>query len=313
MMVMVKKYTVSSLFSGAGGMDIGFRDAGFNVIWASDYDKDSCETHRKWSGSEIVCADVATLDPDKMPDTDVILGGCPCQSFSFAGNREVDDSRSLLYRHFVRCVKKKKPLAFVAENVKGILTIGGTMDIVRGIVTTFVKEGYTVGWKVLDASRLGVPQDRKRLIFVGIRDDLDITPTLPDNDDRITVMRDVLWGLAKPEDNDIIQGSFSSRFMSRCRTRGWDEPSFTVIATSCQAPLHPSSPPMIWVSKDKWKFGEGETRRMSWREAALIQTFPADLEFSGKLSSKYRQIGNAVPCKMAERVAKCLLTDLTRL
>ena len=308
---MSKKLTVASLFSGAGGMDIGFSNAGFEVVWATDFDKDACETYHRWSGLKPVCADISELDISTIPDIDVIVGGFPCQGFSMAGNRNVDDSRNLLYKNFVECVSKKKPLAFVAENVSGLLTIGGSNEIAKRIMAAFSREGYSVNWVVLKASRMGVPQDRKRLIIVGIRSDVDVFPTLPVHDDVITTMRMVLWGLDKPEHDDIFWGSFSSQFMSRNRVRGWDEPSFTVIATSCQTPLHPSSPPMVRIGKEKWEFGEGETRRMSWREAALIQTFPASLEFSGNISSKHRQIGNAVPCKLAERVARCLLSDLS--
>lgn len=310
--LMQRKPTVASLFSGAGGMDIGFRDAGFEVVWANDYQKDACETHRKWSGSEIVCADVADLDPAMMPDADVILGGFPCQGFSLAGNREVDDSRNLLYRHFVKCVSVKKPLAFVAENVKGILSIGGSKRVARAIVSAFMKEGYFVRCKLLNASGFGVPQERMRMVFVGIRDDLDVMPTLPVPDETGATLKSAIWGMGKPDECDLCKSPFSSRYMSRNRWKGWDETSFTILAMANQAPLHPSSPRMVQVGKDEWKFGDGETRRMSWRETALVQTFPRELEFSGSLTSKYRQVGNAVPCKLAERVARCLKDDLEK-
>jgi DNA (cytosine-5)-methyltransferase 1 len=121
---MPSKPTVASLFSGAGGMDIGFHQAGFDVVWANDIDSDACQTHRNWSSADVVCGDVKSLVPSLMPSVDVITGGFPCQGFSLSGPRKVDDSRNILYRHFVRCVEEKKPKAFVAENVKGLLTLG---------------------------------------------------------------------------------------------------------------------------------------------------------------------------------------------
>jgi len=291
-------------------MDIGFSDAGFEVVWANDHNQDACDTYRRQIGAEVVCADVATMSPSGMPDTDIIIGGFPCQGFSFAGNRKLDDSRNVLYRHLVRCVGDKKPIAFVAENVTGLLTIGGSDRTMRMIIKAFESKGYVVNWEILNACRMGVPQERKRVFIVGIRRDIGIEPTLPDHDDVKTTMKDVLWGLPEPDHDDVFWGSFSSQFMSRNRWRGWDEPSFTVIAKPDKAPLHPSSPPMIQVSKEQWKFGAGKTRRMSWREVAMIQTFPKGMEFSGSLSSKYHQIGNAVPCKLAERVAANLIRDL---
>ena len=302
--------TVASLFCGAGGMDIGFEQAGFDVVWATDHNKDACETHGWWSEAEIVCSDVEDLKPSSMPDTDVIIGGFPCQGFSLAGNRDLDDSRNILYRHLVRCIGVKQPRAFVAENVPGLATIGGSSRAFKMILRDFENQGYDVTSGILDASRLGVPQERKRLIIVGIRKDIGREPTLPAHDNTVATMRDALWGMADPNSDDVFRGSFSSQFMSRNRWRGWDLPSYTVIAKPDKAPLHPSSPPMIQVSQEKWKFGKGDTRRVSWVEASLLQTFPKDMRFAGGLSSRYRQVGNAVPCAMARKIASNLLVDL---
>ncbi|NLZ81147.1 MAG: DNA cytosine methyltransferase, partial [Clostridiales bacterium] len=117
-----KKYTVVSLFAGAGGLDLGFENKGFKVIWANDIDKDACATHRKWSKAEVVLGDIGKIDLDSIPESDVITGGFPCQGFSLAGPRKLDDKRNTLYKHFVSLVEKKQPYIFVAENVKGILT-----------------------------------------------------------------------------------------------------------------------------------------------------------------------------------------------
>lgn len=123
-------------------------------------------------------------------------------------------------------------------------------------------------------------------------------------EDRISLKK-ALENFGEPNKKDVCNAAFSSRYMSRNRKRNWNEVSYTIPAMSKQVTLHPSSPDMFKVSTDNWEFGKGKTtRRFSWQEAAAIQTFPADLEFSGNLTSKYKQIGNAVPVKLAETVAK---------
>ena len=291
-------------------MDIGFHDAGFDVVWANDIDKNACATHRAWSGSEVVCSDVASLDIDRMPATDVIAGGFPCQGFSLAGPRVVDDSRNSLYKHFVRCVDVKRPMAFVAENVKGILTLGNGA-IIRTVRDEFADKGYTLSIEVLNASDHLVPQDRHRVIIVGVRGDIEREFLFPPPCSSVRTMRDAIGSLPPPDLRDVCRASYSSRYMSRNRNRGWDFPSFTIPAMAKQMPLHPSSPPMQHVERDVWRFREGENRRLSWIEAALLQSFPAGMSFSGDLTSKYRQIGNAVPPRLAFVVARELLKCLT--
>ena len=306
---MTNKSKVASLFAGAGGMDIGFHQAGFEVAWANDIDKDACETNRKWSSTEVVCGDVGALDPSKMPDVKVITGGFPCQGFSLSGPRKVDDSRNVLYKHFVKCVEVKAPSAFVAENVKGLLTLGDG-EIIKTIVAEFADKGYDVTYELLNASDYGVPQDRQRVIIVGIRRDVGKTFEFPVKHGRKVTLRDVLGNLGDPNPEDVCSAPYSPRYMSRQRRRGWDQQSFTIPAMAKQVALHPSSPEMIYVSKDAWKFGEGATRRLSWVEASLVQTFPAGMEFCGDLTSKYKQIGNAVPCGLAKAVAESLMKCL---
>ena len=292
-------------------MDIGFHQAGFDVVWANDIDKNACDTNRKWSSAEVVCGDVSSLDPKRMPDVDVITGGFPCQSFSLAGLRKLDDSRSTLYKHFVKCVETKKPLAFVAENVKGILTMADG-EIMKAIVEAFRDKGYDVTHELLNAADYGVPQDRQRVIIVGVRSDIGKTFEFPSKRGELVTLKDAIGNIGEPNADDVCSAPYSSRYMSRQRRRGWDQPSFTIPAMAKQVALHPSSPEMICVSKDAWKFGDGETRRLSWVEAALVQTFPAGMDFCGDLTSKYKQIGNAVPCGLAKVVAESLMECLCR-
>ncbi len=299
-----KKYSLVSLFCGAGGLDMGFENAGFKTLWANDFNQDACDTHSKWSNATVVCGDIGKIDFSTIPDSDVIAGGFPCQGFSLAGPRKIDDSRNVLYRYFVKLVEVKRPLVFVAENVKGLLTLGNGA-IMDAIIADFESKGYIVTPTLVNAADYGVPQDRMRVIIVGIRKDLDAEfvfpePTTPEH----ITLKKVLGSMPEPDPADICSAPYSSRYMSRNRKRGWNEIAFTVPAMAKQVTLHPSSPDMIKLGPDEWVFGDGgTTRRLSYREAAAIQTFPSDMEFCGDLISKYKQIGNAVPVKLAETVA----------
>lgn len=303
------KYTVVSLFAGAGGMDIGLEQAGMKVLWANDIDKNACETYRMWSDATVFHGDVAKIDFSDVPDSHIITGGFPCQGFSLAGPRQISDRRNTLYKNFVRAVENRRPAAFIAENVKGILTLGGGA-ILKKIIKDFEDRGYHVVYKLLNAANYGVPQNRERVIFVGLRDDITIDYQFPNPFAHRITLREVLRHFEDPKPQDVCLAPYSSRFMSRNRIRGWDDISYTIPAMAKQVPLHPSSPPMIKKDKDLWVFGEGETRRFSWQEAAAIQTFPQNMEFAGDLSSKYKQIGNAVPVKLARAIGKSLVDTL---
>lgn len=298
-----------SLFCGAGGLDLGFERAGFNTIWCNDILKDACDTHRSWSDAETVCADVKTINPRSIPKANIIAGGFPCQGFSLAGPRKVDDSRNVLYKFFVQAVDELQPEAFIAENVKGILTLGNG-EIINAIINEFSDKGYNVTANLVNAADYGVPQDRMRVIIVGIRQDIGGTFALPDKAEKKTTLRDALVGFDEPDPQDVCSAPYSSRYMSRNRKRSWDQQSYTIPAMAKQVALHPSSPDMVKVDKDLWRFGEGVTRRFSWREAAAIQTFPKEIEFAGSLTSKYLQIGNAVPVGLAHAMADAMRTQV---
>lgn len=302
----MKEYTAVSLFCGAGGLDMGFHRAGFRTVWANDFNKDACATHKLWSGAEVVCGDISKVDYESIPKSDIILGGFPCQGFSLSGPRKIDDRRNVLYKHYVKLVKQNQPYMFIGENVKGLLTMGDGA-IIDAIINEFSECGYNMFYQLVNAKNYGVPQDRERVIIIGIRKDLGVTEfRLPEYDGKHTTLKDALNDISEPNPEDICNAPYSSRYMSRNRKRNWDNVSFTIPAMAKQVALHPSSPDMIHIGKDEWKFGEGTTRRLSWQEAAAIQTFPKDMEFCGDLTSKYQQIGNAVPVKLAEFVAGCV-------
>ncbi len=300
----MREFTAVSLFCGAGGLDMGFDRAGFETIWANDFDKDACKTHQNWSKANVICGDISQIDFATIPHSDVVLGGFPCQGFSLSGPRKIDDSRNVLYKHYVKLVRKCQPLAFVGENVKGLLTMGGG-QVIDAIIAEFSDCGYDVFYKLLNAKFFGVPQDRERVIIVGFRKDLNVrTFELPDSNGETMTLREAIGDMPAAKLEDVCCAPYSSRYMSRNRKRGWDDVAYTVPAMAKQVTLWPGSPDMEKVGKDLWRFGsDGLTRRLSWREVAAIQTFPGDMEFFGDLTSIYKQIGNAVPVRLAEFVA----------
>lgn len=304
-------YTVMSLFSGAGGMDMGLERAGMRVIWANDIDEDACATYSCWSSATVYCGDVSEVDFRLLPATDIIVGGFPCQGFSLAGPRKIDDKRNALYRHFVRAVADRQPYAFIAENVKGILSLGGG-TVLDAIIEDFKSKGYNVSYKLLNAADYGVPQHRERVFFVGLRNDIRVEYQFPEPLEKRVTLEETLKDLPEPHEDDVCQDAYSSRFMSRNRRRDWSGISYTIPAMAKQVPLHPSSPHMKKVHKDLWVFGVGVTRRLSWQEAAAIQTFPRGMVFEGSLNSKYRQIGNAVPVRLAQAVGQSLVETLDK-
>ncbi|UQF72085.1 DNA cytosine methyltransferase (plasmid) [Vagococcus lutrae] len=395
-----------SLFSGAGGMDLGFKNAGFNIIWANDFEKDAVKTYQRNIGNHIVLGDITQIDSSEIPgsseNVDVIIGGFPCQGFSIANTkRNMEDSRNFLYLELLRVIKDKKPKFFVAENVKGLLSMEKG-KVLQMILEDFTKLGYDVDYKVLNAADFGVPQARERIIIMGNRIgvnnpfphtthgdfsnndllllDTDLKPynTVENaigflsevelmngktseyiivGDRKIynhvasTKVEDTFFGrkyevnqaeicdylkmwrdksdwttkkidehfgyrhtaghwfrkdnssgsIPKPSDwwelkkilefDDTYDKQVTTfvekpiLYEQSLRITNWDRPSDTITATS----------PEIHINKK---------RRLSARECAILQTFPDDFIFEGSLSSLYRQIGNAVPVLLAEKIAK---------
>jgi len=195
-------------------------------------------------------------------------------------------------------------MAFIGENVKGLLTMGGG-QVIDAIIADFSDCGYDVYCKLINARNFGVPQDRERVIIVGFRKDLHIGDfSLPETTGQTSTLFDALKNLPPAKESEVCQAPYSSRYMSRNRKRDWNEAAYTVPAMAKQVTLYPGSPDMVKLGKDEWRFGNGGvTRRLSWREAAAIQTFPQNIVFCGDLTSIYKQIGNAVPVKLAESVA----------
>lgn len=318
---------IVSLFAGAGGLDLGFQKAGFEVIYANEYDKSIWETYEKNHKAPLDKRDIRKIESNEIPDCDGIIGGPPCQSWSEAGAlKGIEDARGQLFYDFIRILKDKQPKFFVAENVSGMLSKRHE-EAVNNIISLFESAGYNMNIKLLNANDYDVPQDRLRVFYIGFRKDLNVDFKFPEPHDIKPTLKDAIWDLkenvlpaldknktngddCKISNHEYLTGSYSSMYMSRNRVRNWDEPSFTIQAGGRHAPIHPQAPKMIEVGKNKRIFEPGKEdlyRRLSVRECARIQTFPDNFKFYyNDLATAYKMIGNAVPVNLAYNVAKSI-------
>ncbi len=321
-----------SLFTGAGGLDLGFEKAGFKVVWANEFDKTIWDTfkenfsHSKLDGRSIT--DVPSLE---IPEAIGIIGGPPCQSWSEAGaGRGIQDKRGQLFYEYIRILKDKEPLFFLAENVSGIL-LSRHKEAFTEILNQFRSLNYNVNYALLNAHDYDVPQDRKRVIIVGYHKKTGKTFEFPKRSPKRPTLKDAIFDLrrAKPAkpynktnepkdlfapNHEYMNGGFSTIYMSRNRVRSWNEPSFTIQAGGRHAPIHPQAPKMKFIEQNKRIFIPGKEhlyRRLSVRECARIQTFPDDFIFKYEnVADGYKMIGNAVPVEFARHLAQKIAGDL---
>ena len=217
-------------------------------------------------------------------------------------------------------IRKTQPKFFVAENVHGMIHSRNEKSF-RQIISLFEKEGYTVSWKLLKASDYGVPQDRERVFIVGYHQSLGRKFEFPKPLDKKVTLRDTIHDLAKvplgqgkAKNHELIESGYSPIFLSRNRVRGWDEQSFTILATDRHIPFHPQAPKMPRKQGGGRMLAPGHEysyRRLTVRECARIQTFPDDYEFIyTNIRNGYKMIGNAVPVNLAYYVAKTIFDDV---
>lgn len=302
---------ITSLFCGAGGLDLGLQQAGHEIIWANDFDPDCIETYHKNIGNHAVLGSIENIPSSSVPLSDVIVGGFPCQGFSQANRlRFEEDKRNKLYLEFLRLVSDNQPRYFLAENVRGILSLGGGAAI-KQIEADFSKAGYRVEKKLFNLADYGVPQTRQRVIIAGTRKDL--APSMnfefpiathskspSGNFQKWISIGQALEGIPEPSEDCTLLNHVCSKYkvtnrnFTGHRTTDANKPSPTILARGnggggvC-AIQHPNN-----------------HRRMSIREQAIIQTFPLHFEFSGKLNSCYRQVGNAVPVLFGKHLGESL-------
>lgn len=325
---------VVSFFAGAGGLDLGFQKAGFNVIWANEFDKDIWETYERNHPYTILDKrSIVNIPTNEVPECDGIIGGPPCQSWSEAGAMKgIHDKRGQLFYDFIRILEAKQPKFFLAENVSGML-LGRHSEALQNIKEMFRNAGvgYELSFEMVNACNYNVPQDRKRVIFIGIRKDLGFKYKFQKPNFSKLTLRETIYDLqdnvlpALPynktngekcafPNHEYMIGDFSTIFMSRNRVRTWDEQSFTIQAGGRHAPIHPQAPKMKFIEQNIRVFVPGKEhlyRRLSVRECARIQTFPDDFIFHyTSVPAGYKMIGNAVPVNMAQYLAESIKNQI---
>ncbi len=336
----IKKYSSIELFAGAGGLAIGLEKAGFNAVALNEIDKNACATLRKnrpnWN---VIEGDISNVDFTIYKDIDFLSGGFPCQAFSYAGNKlGFEDTRGTLFFELARAIKETKPKVFLGENVRGLLTHdnGKTLDAIKSVIQEL---GYTlIDPRVLKAIFYRVPQKRERLFLVCIRNDLVKYNNFewPEPFSKVLTVKDALkkgdlydsdcpqsQGQIYPERKkkilslvpaggcwvdlpDDIQREYmqKSYFMGggktgMARRLSYDNPSLTLTCSPAQKQTERCHPE--------------ETRPLTIREYARIQTFPDSWEFMGSVSSQYKQIGNAVPVNLAHAMGRKIIELLNNI
>ena len=335
-----KDYKLVELFSGAGGLAIGMHKAGFDTVFLNDFDKDSCDTIQRNKNWRVKHDDISNLSFKRFKnDIDVLSGGFPCQAFSYAGKKGgFADTRGTLFFEFARAVSECKPKVILAENVKGLVSHdkGKTLETISNVINEL---GYDlVEPKVLKAIFYQVPQKRERLFLVGIRKNLKAAHLYkyPDPFHRVMTLKDALkkgelydkkvpkshgseypdskkrildmvppggyWrDLPEKYQKEYMGGSFylGGGKTGMARRLSWEEPSLTLTCAPAQKQTERCHP--------------DETRPLTVREYARIQTFPDSWEFMGSMSSQYKQIGNAVPVNLGFAVARSLIRLLNEI
>ena len=335
---MTSKYKVLSLFSGAGGMDLGFIRAGFEVVWANDIDKYACATYKTNIGDHISCASIQTLNLNDLPDCNIVIGGPPCQGFSVAGKMDLNDPRSQLIWDYLKVVKTKRPRFFVMENVAALGKLDKFQNIREALFNEYLDMGYSIQYQILNSKDYDVPQKRERFILIGTLESSDKIQ-FPQPTGKEISTRDALIDLDIPG-KGINQGICQAKitiaqhpvirkspyagmlFNGLGRPICLDKPSQTLPAS-----MGGNKTPIIdtrllrdptsenWIEQHHAKVCTREPfdaykievpsyfRRLTIREAARIQGFPDDFLFCGPQSQQFKQIGNAVPPPFAFHIA----------
>ncbi len=310
----MSKLKVASLFSGCGGLDYSFHkeSKNFNIVYVNDFDKDSCNTYENFYKLKPECKDIKEVE--NIPDCDILLGGFPCQGFSVANiYRNEEDNRNDLYKELVRLLEKKQPKYFIFENVKGILSLGGYKNnedkkskkgkVFKMILNDLSKCNYKIHTKLFKLKYYDIPQNRERVIFIGIRNDIaeKIRFKWPEEKQEITkTLKDAIGDLPLDYNEELqhigtkhkvkITGYIGNRELN------WDKISPTITGRGGG-----TGGPIINIHPNN-------NRRMTVREYARIQTFPDEFIFKGSISSMYRQIGNAVPPKFSHILSDIILS-----
>ena len=332
--------TAISLFSGAGGMDVGFKAAGFDIIWANDNDKNACETYRSNHKNPIKCGNIEEYYDElkRLGKVDLVFGGPPCQGFSVAGKMDPNDERSKLIWSFLNVVKIVQPEIFVMENVKALGQLAKWSSVRSKFLEISNELGYNCEFTILNSSEFNTPQARERVFFIGIKDFslFNLEELYQKFKKPGPTVKEVLKPLGKagsPNNNRLCNAEITIAANPVMRRSPYAGMLFNGLgrpikvngyAATLPASMGGNKTPIIdelelhenkssWVEEyhknlmaGKKPLGFKETpkrlRRLTIDECILLQTFPKNYIFKGSNSSIFRQIGNAVPCNLAEAV-----------
>lgn len=317
-----RKPTVVSLFAGCGGMDLGFKQAGFEILWANDFNKDAGATYARNFGPHISVGPIEEVNFSKVPKADLVIGGFPCQDFSMISKRGgLETERGNLYTYFVKAVKTIKPKVFVAENVKGLLTANGG-EAIRRIVEDFSNLGYKIHYQVYNFADYGTPQLRERVLITGVRNDLDFefSPPKPTHTrENYVTSGQALKGVEKvASNNEKLNIKERTRSLLELIPEGQN---FSAIPKD--HPLYvkgmishvykrldrnkPSTTIIAGGGGGTWGYHFEEPRPLTNRERARLFGYPDTFVFEGSTTEVRRQIGNSVPPVAAKVFAKNLI------
>jgi DNA (cytosine-5)-methyltransferase 1 len=311
-----------SLFSGCGGLDLGFKMAGYEPVWANDFEHWSCETYKKNFGDHVVEGSIVDIDFTKVPDVDIITGGFPCQDFSMIYKRGgLETDRGNLYKQFVRAVKTKMPKVFVAENVKGLLTANGGKAIAQ-ISKDFAELGYKLNINLYNFAEYNAPQLRERVLIVGIRHDVEFDFHKPEptrTSENYVTAGEALIGVEKvPYNNEHQNIKDKTRKMLQLIPEGGnfssipkDNPLYVKgMISHVYRRLDRNKPSTTLIAGGgggTWGYHFEEPRPLTNRERARLFGYPDDFQFIGSITEVRRQIGNSVPPVAAMVVAEHLI------
>ncbi|AOZ77266.1 cytosine methyltransferase [Clostridium pasteurianum DSM 525 = ATCC 6013] len=324
-----RRFTILSLFSGCGGLDLGFKGGftylhgnyernNFDIIWANEINSQAVETYRSYFGNHIVCEDINNIRDDEFPQADIIIGGFPCQDFSLAGKKQgLNVERGRLYLQMKRAIDAVKPVAFIAENVRNLMVMGNGV-VLKTIIDDFKQSGYNVYFHLYNAANYGVPQNRERVIIYGIREDLNNIPFIPLETHSLynwvtaSEAIDDLWDKLDTNIPNHSRRDYSkAKFYEGKRTQGNIRIQSDKVAPTIRAEHHGNIEGHYRTYGDESDLSNW--RRLSVRECARIQTFPDDFIFQSAASSAYKQVGNAVPPVLAWNIARALFLSLIRI
>jgi DNA (cytosine-5)-methyltransferase 1 len=334
--------TAVSLFTGAGGLDIGFGNAGFKTVWANDLSADACATFEANHGAGIIrCGEIQNFinEIKNLSTPDVLIGGPPCQGFSVAGYMDINDPRSELVFTYMKILEILKPQAFVLENVKALATLAKFRPIRERLIREAKSAGYDVRLLVVRASDFGVPQARERMLIVGFKGYCanDFVGHLEMQREPAPKLREAIAHLGRAGTSTnprvckakitiakqpVLRSSPFAGMLFNGQGRPLDANGY---ASTLPATMGGNRTPIVdeeqlYGGEEPWVVGyhagllsgakpssdgtaPARLRRLTLDEASAIQTFPSNYKFIGRNSSVYAQIGNAVPCELARRIA----------